>query len=352
MNLRILLVLVSCVLSVVTGLVLSRGGAGTTSAASRTRPLIGLSMDTLKEERWQTDRDLFVKRAGELGADVAVQSANSDDTRQVTDVQSLVTSKVDALVIIPHNGAAMARGVAIAHEAGIPVLSYDRLITDTDLDLYITFDNVKVGELQAKFLADRIPAGGKLRLVRIYGAKTDNNARLFKQGQDNVLEPLIAAGKVEVLHEDWADDWKPENAKKIANAALTKAGHNIDAILASNDGTAGGAIQALTDEGLAGKVTVTGQDADLAACQRIVGGTQTMTVYKPIVNLATQAAEIAVKMAKRKAIVAKAEIDNGKVAVPSVLLDIVAVTKDNLKETVIKDGFRKEAEVYQGAAKP
>lgn len=348
MNLRILLVLVSCILSVVTGLVLSRGGSGT-STVQRSRPLIGLSMDTLKEERWQTDRDLFLKRAGELGADVEVQSANSDDTRQVSDVQSLITNKVDALVIIPHNGAAMAKAVALAHEAGIPVLSYDRLITGCELDLYITFDNVKVGELQAQFLADRIPAGGKLRLLRIYGSKTDNNAKLFKQGQDNVLQPLIASGKVEVMHEDWADDWKPENAKKIANAALTKVGHTIDAILASNDGTAGGAIQALTEEGLAGKVIVTGQDADLAACQRIVNGTQTMTVYKPITHLATQAAEIAVKLAQRKPIVAKAEIDNGHGPVPSVLLDILAVTKDNMRETVVKDGFRKEADVYQGA---
>ncbi len=347
MNPRILLVLVSCALSVVTGLVLSRGGEGK-MATGRSRPLIGLSMDTLKEERWQSDKDLFLKKAGELGADVVVQSANSDDTRQVSDVQSLITQEVDALVIIPHNGEAMAKAVNLAHEAGIPVLSYDRLITGCDLDLYITFNNMKVGELQAKFLADRLPASGKLRLIRIYGAKTDNNAKLFKQGQDNILQPLIAAGKVEVLHEDWAEDWKPESAKKIANAAITKVGHNFDAILASNDGTAGGAIQALTEEGLAGKVVVTGQDADLAACQRIVNGTQTMTIYKPITHLAAKAAEIAVKLAQRKPLIAKDEIDNGKLPVPSILLDIVAVTKDNLRETVIKDGFRKETDVYTG----
>jgi len=348
MNLRIVLVLVSCALSVVTGLVLSRGGSAGPHTGARTRPLVGLSMDTLKEERWQSDRDMFLKRATELGADVQVQSANSDDTRQITDVQSLITSKVDALVIIPHNGAAMAKAVAMAHEAGIPVLSYDRLITDCDLDLYMTFDNVKVGELQAQFLADRLPAGGKLRLIRIYGAKTDNNAKLFKQGQDNVLQPLIAQGKVEVLHEDWAEDWKPENAKKITNAAITKIGHNFDAILASNDGTAGGAVQALTEEGLAGKIVVTGQDADLAGCQRIVNGTQAMTVYKPVKLLANQAAEVAVKLARRIPIIARAETGNGQLAVPTILINIIAVTKDNMRGTVIKDGFRKEADVYQG----
>lgn len=346
MNVRVLLALVSCALSVVTGLVIARGGVGSASG-NRQRPLIGLSMDTLKEERWQVDRDLFTKAAQDAGADVLVQSANSNDAVQLQNVESLITQKVDALVIIPHDGTAMAKAVNLAHQAGIPVLSYDRLITGCDLDLYLTFDNVKVGELQARFLADRLPQGGKLRLIRIYGAKTDNNAKLFKQGQDNILNPLIADGKVEVLFEDWAEDWKPESAKKITNAAITKNGHDFDAILASNDGTAGGAIQALTEEGLAGKIIVTGQDADLAACQRIAQGTQAMTVYKPIQSIATKAAELALNLARRKPVIARDAIPNGQTDVPSVLLDIVSVTKENLRETVVKDGFRKEAEVFQ-----
>ncbi len=345
MNARILLVIVSCALSIVTGLVIARGGGAAVNV--RQRPLIGLSMDTLKEERWQVDRDLFTAAVQAAGADVLVQSANSNDAVQLQNIESLITQKVDALVIIPHDGAAMAKAVNLAHQAGIPVLSYDRLITGCDLDLYLTFDNVKVGELQAQFLADRLPSNGKLRLIRIYGSKTDNNAKLFKQGQDNILNPLIAAGKVEVIFEDWADDWKPENAKKITNAAITKNGPNFDAILASNDGTAGGAIQALTEEGIAGKIIVTGQDADLAACQRIAQGKQAMTVYKPIQSIANKAAELALDLARRKPIVARDAVNNGQTDVPSVLLDIVAVTKENLRETVVKDGFRKEAEVFQ-----
>ena len=348
MNPRILLVLVSLALSIAMGVVLSRQGGADGKRRGALR--IGLSMDTLKEERWQVDRDLFTKRAQELGAEVLVQSANSDDAAQLSQVQSLITQGIDALVIIPHNGGAMARAVALAQAAGVPVLSYDRLITGCDLDLYITFDNVKVGELQARFLVDRIPEGGKLRLVRIYGSKTDNNALLFKQGQDNVLKPLMEAGRVEVVFEDWAADWKPENAKKIMNAAITKNGGEIDAVLASNDGTAGGAIQALMEEGLAGKLWVTGQDADLTACQRIAQGTQAMTVYKPIKVLAERAAEAAVRLAQRRPVIASAGIDNGKVQVPSILLEIVAVTKDNLRETVIADGFRDEAAIY--GAKP
>lgn len=329
------------------GLVLSRGHGSSSAGTKRARPLVGLSMDTLKEERWQGDRDIFVKRSGEAGADVLVEAANGDDSRQIKDIEALISRGVDALVIIPHDGAAMAAGVAKAHEAGIPVLAYDRLITGCDLDIYMTFDNVKVGELQAKFLADRLAQAGKKRIVRIYGSKTDNNAKLFKEGQDHVLQPLIQSGAIEVVWEDWAEDWRPENAKRIANAAITKAG-TFDGILASNDGTAGGAIQALTEEGLAGKVLVTGQDAEVAACQRIVTGTQAMTIYKPLTSLATQAAELAVKLAQRRPVIARAEINNGKVEVPSVLLDVVPVTKENMMETVVKDGFHKEAEIYQG----
>jgi D-xylose transport system substrate-binding protein len=350
MKLRVSLVVLSCLISVLIGLVISRGAGGHAAAKSGARPRIGLSMDTLKEERWQGDRRMFEKRAAELGAEVSVLAAQSDDTQQIKDVQGLITRGIDVLVVIPHDGAACAKAVEMAHAAGIPVLAYDRLITGCDLDLYLTFDNVKVGELQAKYLADKFAGAKGKKLVRIYGSKTDNNARLFKQGQDNVLEPLIKAGVFEVVHEDWAADWRPENAKKIANAAITKAGHGIDAILASNDGTAGGAIQALTEEGLAGKVIVTGQDADLAACQRIVAGTQSMTIYKPLSRLANTAAELAVKLAQRKPIVAKAEIDNGKVAVPSVLLDVVSVTKENIDDTVIKDAFHPRDAVYKGTA--
>ena len=289
MKLRLSLVALSCLLSVIIGMTLARGGAaGAKNSSPRSRPVIGLSLDTLKEERWQRDRDTFTARASELGADVIVQSANSDDVRQVNDVRSLITQHVDVIVIAPHNGEAMAEAVKECQAAGIPCIAYDRLIKNCDLDLYMTFDNLRVGELQGQFLVDALAkkGPGKKRIVRIYGAKTDNNALLFKQGQDKALAAALQSGAIEVVHEDWAEDWKPENGKKIVNAAINKVGHDFDAILASNDGTAGGAIQALIEEGLAGKVIVTGQDADLAACQRIVAGTQSMTIYKPLKQLA------------------------------------------------------------------
>lgn len=353
MKLRIFLVVASCLLSIIMGLVLSRGGTSSSGAsAKRERPLIGLSLDTLKEERWLGDRDRFVKRANELGADVEYLSASSDDNRQIKDVEALITKGVDALVIIPHDGAACAKAVELAQQAGVPVLAYDRLITGCDLDLYMTFDNLRVGELQAQYLVDAFRGSpGKKRIVRLYGSKTDNNASLYKEGQERVLQPLIESGAIEVVHEDWVQDWRPENAKKITNAAITKAAAPagtlpFDAILASNDGTAGGAIQALIEEGLAGKILVTGQDAEKAACQRIVSGSQSMTIYKPLKELASKAAEVAIKLARRQPVVARDEINNGKVNVPSIFLEVVSVTKDNLRETVIADGYLKESDVF------
>lgn len=344
MSARTGLVVLSLCLSVALGLTLSRRGGE--SAAGRSRPLIGYSMDTLKEERWQKDRELFVAKAGELGADVLVQAANSDDTRQIQDVQALISRKVDVLVIVPHNGAAMAKAVGLAHEAGIPVIAYDRIIPDPDTDLYVSFDSVKIGEAQARYFVELFKGKWPKRIVRIHGAKTDPNAHFVKEGQDSVFAPYLADGRLKIVHEDWAEDWRPENAKKITQAALTRAAP-FDAVLAMNDGTAGGAIQALSEEGLAGKVVVTGQDAELAACQRIVAGDQAMTIYKPLKTLAALAAEAAVKLAKRKPVIARQEAETGKGKIPAILVDVVVATRDNMLATVVADGFHSRDEVYR-----
>jgi D-xylose transport system substrate-binding protein len=349
---RTVLVVVSLTLSIIIGLVVARGGGGVVSGSRDDgRVLIGLSLDTLKEARWQADRDMFVAAAGKLGADVRVQSANSDDARQMQDIESLISLGVDVLVIVPHDGKAMAAAVRKAHENNIPVLAYDRIINDCDLDLYLSFDNVRVGELQAKYLVDHLPTPGKGRIVRIYGSKTDNNAAMFKQGQDNILRPYIERGDIQVMHEDWADDWKPENGMKIMAAAITRHGDQFDGVLASNDGTAGGAIQALLESGLAGKKLVTGQDAELVACQRIVNGTQSMTIYKPLKVLAEKAAEVAVQMGRGKVVVANQTVNNGRIDVPSVLSDVITVTKENIDETVIKDNFHSREAIYGGVAR-
>jgi len=353
MTLRTALVVVSLVLSVIIGMVIARGGrdeASSRGGAARDHVLIGLSLDTLKEERWKADSEMFKAAAEKLGGEVLIQAANSDDAQQMQNVESLISRGVDVLVIVPHDGKAMAAAVNKAQAAGIPVLAYDRIINDCDLDLYLSFDNVRVGEMQAKYLVEHLPTAGKGRIVRIYGSKTDHNAVMFKQGQDNVLKPYLDRGDIVVIHEDWAEDWKPENGKKIMEAAVTRYGDKFDGVLVSNDGTAGGAIQALLEAGLAGKKVVTGQDAELVACQRIVNGTQSMTIYKPLKVLAQKAAEVAVQMGKGKPIVANQTVNNGKIEVPSVLSDVITVTKDNIDDTVVKDNFHPKDAIYRDVA--
>lgn len=301
-------------------------------------------MDTLKEERWQRDRDLFVERAKELGADVLVQSADSDDNVQTQQAENLLTQGVNVLVVIPHNGEVAASIVEASHRQNVPVISYDRLIRNSEPDLYISFDNEKVGELQARYLLDHAPRGN---YVLIGGAPTDNNATLFRKGQMNVLKPAIDRGDIRIVADQWARDWLASEALRHTENALTQANNNVVAVVVSNDGTAGGSIQALEEQKLAGKVFVSGQDADLAALQRIIAGTQSMTVYKPVAKLARRAAEAAVAMARREKVESTSAINNGKVDVPSLLLEPIVVDKNNIADTVIKDGYQKIEEVYR-----
>jgi D-xylose transport system substrate-binding protein len=305
---------------------------------------IGLSMDTLKEERWQHDRDLFVERAKELGADVLVQAADGDDKVQTQQAENLLTQGVNVLVVIPHNGEIAASIVEASHRQNVPVISYDRLIRNSQPDLYISFDNEKVGELQARYLIERAPRGN---YVLIGGAPTDNNATLFRKGQMNILKPAIDRGDIKVVADQWARDWLASEALRHTENALTQSNNNVVAVVVSNDGTAGGAIQALEEQRLGGKVLVSGQDADLAALQRIIAGTQSMTVYKPVAQLARRAAEAAVALARHEKVESTSAINNGKVDVPSVLLDPIVVDKNNIVDTVIKDGYQKLEDVYR-----
>ncbi len=264
---------------------------------------------------------------------------------KIPKLRTLLTEGVNVLVVVPHNGKSAATIVESAHKAGVPVLAYDRLINDCDLDLYVSFDNVKVGEMQADYLVKHQPKGN---YVLIGGAPTDHNALMFRQGQMNILKPYVDRGAIKVVADQWATDWQAVEALKITENALTKNNNKVDAVLVSNDGTAGGAIQALSEQNLAGKVWVSGQDADLAGCQRIVAGTQSMTVYKPIQKLAEKAAELAVALAQKQPITDKTSmVNNGKKDVPSILLEPIEVDKANLDSTVIADGYQKKEDVYK-----
>jgi len=305
---------------------------------------IGFSMDTLLEERWLKDRELFKKAVEELGAEVEIMAANGDDALQIWQAETLISHGIDLLVIVPHNAESTAAIVKKAHSAGIKVVSYDRLVKNAEVDMYVSYDNEQIGELQAKAITSLVSKGN---FVYIGGAETDNNAHLLKNGVFKVLKPLIDKGDINVVFDQWTKDWVPTNAHANMERALEANGNLVDAVIAANDATAGAVIQALEVQGLAGKVPVAGQDADLAGAQRIVAGTQTMTVYKPIKALTETVAEIAVKLAKGERVRVDRKINNGKIDVPSVLLSPIAVEITNLDETIIADGFHTREEVYQ-----
>lgn len=305
---------------------------------------IGFSMDTLEEERWIKDRDMFKAAVEALGAEVVIMTANGDAARQVLQAETLISKGVDVLVVVPNNAEAAAAIANKAQLAGIKVISYDRLVKNANIDLYVSFDNELVGEMQATAITQLVPKG---KYVYIGGAQTDNNAHLFRKGVFNVLKPFIDNGDITVVYDQWTKDWLPIYAFKNMEAALVANNFEIDAVIAANDATAGGVIEALAAQGLAGKIPVAGQDGELAAAQRIVDGTQTMTVYKPIRALSEVAAELAVRLAKGEPLDETRKINNGKIEVPSVLLTPIAVHRWNIDETIISDGFHSWEDVYR-----
>jgi D-xylose transport system substrate-binding protein len=324
-------------------------GPQETTTGSTTRALhggpvrIGFSMDTLKEERWQRDKALVEQRAKEVGADLDIQVANGDDAVQTKQADNLLTKGVDVLIVAPHNGEIAASIVEAAHRKGVPVIAYDRLIRNSDVELYISYQVERMGELQAEYALKHAPKGN---YVLIGGSPTDYNAILLRKGQTKVLKPAVDRGDVKIISEQFAREWKAEEALRITEDALTKTGNNIQAIVASNDGTAGGAISALEAAGLAGKVVVTGQDAQKDGIQRIVKGTQTMTIYKPIQPLAFGAVDAAIKLARKEPVTTADKINNGKRDVPAILLVPIVVDKSNVDSTVIKDGYHKREDIY------
>jgi D-xylose transport system substrate-binding protein len=272
----------------------TEGAAEKSPANTTEQVVIGISFDSLQIERWQKDRDYFIAQAEALGATCVFQDANGDAKKQNEQCDILLSQGIDVLVIVPKSATAAAQAVRKASAQNVPVLSYDRLILNSEPSVYISFDNERVGRMQAEYLTERVQGNYFL----LGGSPDDNNAHLFRKGQMSVIQPLVDAGTITIIGDQWAEGWSPNKTRELTENMLVNAGTNVDAILASNDGTAGGAIQALRAQGLAGKVLVSGQDADLQGCKRILAGEQAMTVYKPIRQLAEKAAEVAVAMAK------------------------------------------------------
>ncbi len=338
------------------------GGKGNkTALTSDTKYTVGFLMETYDLDRWKRDESFFSEKSRSVGVTVLRAVADGDQDRQNKQAETLLTQGVNALVVVPKNLNTAARIVTSAHEKNVPVLAYDRLIVGCDLDMYITFDNEKVGYLQAEGVLQKVPEGN---FILLGGAASDNNAKLLREGQLRAIKEheLKTNKKITILADPFLDDWDRDEARRKVGNLITKfnAGKKrIDAIIASNDATAGGVVAALQAEKMDRKIAVSGQDAELQACQRIVEGTQTVTVYKPVQLLAEVSAQVAYRLSKKE----RPEdiikglgytvnyLDNGFKKVPSIFLEPVFVTKENIAKTVIADGWQTLEKVYANVPK-
>ncbi|WP_448782544.1 sugar ABC transporter substrate-binding protein [Blautia sp.] len=307
---------------------------------------IGLTVDSFVIERWIRDRDVFVATARELGADVNVQDAGADAEEQISQIEYFISKQVDVIVVIARDCGVLSDVVQKAQNAGIPVISYDRMINNANTDFYISFDNRKVGEIMAQALIDAIPQGGDIFMIQ--GSSSDNNVKMLKEGFDDTLEDT----NLNVVYEANCDGWTAELAVGYVEEALEKYPH-VKGIMCGNDDIASQVVQVLAENQLAGNVVVIGQDGDLAACQRIVEGTQYMTAFKSIEDLAREAAKYAVEIGSgREASELEGvteKVNDGTYDIPSKVLDPIAVTRENIDEVIIDGGFHRRDEVYLNA---
>lgn len=314
---------------------------------------IALLLPESKTARYETqDRPNFEAKVAELCPDCEIiySNADQDASKQQSQAEAALTNGAQVLVLDPVDGAAAGATVARAKAAGVPVISYDRLITDADIDYYISFDNEQVGVLQGQSLLDKLTedGNGDGTIVMINGSPTDNNATLFKKGAHSIFDN----SSLTIGAEYDTPDWSPDKAQTEMDQAITKLGKNgFVGVYAANDGTAGGAIAAMKSAGVdPTTIPSTGQDAELAAIQRILIGEQYMTVYKAIKPEAEAAAELAVQLVKGEEVTATtAPVNNGQEDVPSILLEPIAVTVDNINDTIIADGFWSAAQICTSA---
>lgn len=335
------LVWILCLVFVLTGCGTTESSNNVVADKEEDKIQIGMSFDSFVIERWQRDRDVFVSTAKEYGAEVNVQNANGDLEEQKKQIDYFIQKEMDAIVIIGIDSDGLKDSVEKAKEAGIKVIAYDRLITDAEVDLYITFDNTMVGALMAEALIDNGISEGSVLMLG--GSPTDSNVPMVEDG----FKKVMRKNQVEILDSAHADGWRAELAADYIYEHMDIVSE-ADAIMCGNDDIASRVVPALAEKRLAGKVLVVGQDADLEACQRIVEGTQVMTVYKPVEKLAQRAAECTVALAQGDKLEGEdvTTLNNGTYIIPYIGLEPISVTERNINEVIINSGFHLKEDVY------
>jgi D-xylose transport system substrate-binding protein len=306
-----------------------------TSAVAHAQLVVGVSWSNFQEERWKTDEAAIKAELAKRGATYVSADAGGSPEKQLADVDGLIAKGAKALILLAMDKDAIVPALAKARQRGIPVIAYDRLIDQPGV-YYITFDNKEVGRMQARAVFSVKPTGS---YVMIKGSPTDPNADFLRAGQQEVLEGAIKSGAIKIVGEEYTEGWKPEVAQKNMEQILTRNGNKVDAVVASNDGTAGGVVAALSARGISG-VPVSGQDGDQAALNRVALGTQTVSVWKDARDLGREAADAAVDLASGKPVPGTIKWTGGdhKVTLDSKFLKPVAITRANL-ETVVKAGW-------------
>ncbi len=331
-------------------------------AAAGEKIKVGLSFSDFATERWKNEEVILRKLLEDKGYEVVSQEANQDVKLQNDQIDNMVSQGVKALIIVAQDGDAVVTAVDKAADAGVAVVAYDRLIKSAKIAGYISFNNVEVGRQQADGVMTAldienwdVAANGPARVVKLGGSPTDNNAILFRQGQDEIVDPLVADGKVEIVADQWVENWDPANALKLMENILTGANNDVDAVVASNDGTALGALQALNAQGLAGTVPISGQDATADGCNSIVKGELTVSILKDIRNLAPIAVDMVEALLNGKPVqglqeYTLAELTNDESMqgnVQALFLPVEQVNQSNANELCVANGFQSYDDVYR-----
>jgi len=304
---------------------------------------VGILIHSYENQRWEKDKNYLVDNLTKQGAEVMLEVAENNQQKQIDQAAEMIKNGAQVLIVVPINQDGAAKIVEMAHDEGVKVIAYDRMINGCKLDYYISANSTQIGELEAAYLTSLKPQG---RYALICGSKYDNNSMRLFLGQINTLQPFMEKGDIQVVYSEFTEDWTPEQGKIHARLALDQSTDTLTAIITGSDAIADGVLQVLKERGLEGKIMVAAQDAELDNIQAIMNGTQTCDVLKPLKEMASITADLAVSLALEKPLTMKFTTEsNGKALVKSILIDAILVHKNNIESTVVASGFHTAAEL-------
>lgn len=303
---------------------------------------VGVLFGSYKASRWPLENKYLDERIKALGGELISKITEGDELQQNTQAEELFDEGIDVLIIIPVNANNAAGIVRKAHNKGIKVIAYDILIRNTDLDFFVTFTGVKAGEYMAEYTVKRVPEGN---YILLYGDRSDKNAQDIHKGVRNILDPYIKNGKINILFESYTEQWAIENARFLASKAIQLSGTRVDAIIATFNSITYGAEAAVKNYNLQDSILVVGHDPDIPICKQILEGKDILAVHKTVKNIAYKTADVVFQLVNNQATAPNSYINNGRMDVPSIVLDPVIIDKNNIEQLIFDEGFIKKEDV-------